>query len=272
MKLLIKKIIKANISIILRNLLKYKPVHMSVDGIQHASVSDAFAWRTDNNFRTIFKYSDILNVFYKIKNSWVEFYFYNKNNQLLKIEKKENLNLSNEIEITPDFFGGLKDYGTFYIYHFSKDKIETENIISNRCYLGYSKDQGLPSFVHGNTFAKFNDISNNKIEFSDIKTSFHLVLTLGDSLNPLNYYHDSDFSKMNAGKKSFNFVWSSPVFKLEKDKTDVLKEHNYKRELPFYISWLLIIVKFFYYNLQIFHQNYFLHHPSFFLLRYWEKE
>ena len=26
---------------------------------------------------------------------------------------------------------------------------------------------------------------------------------------------------MNVGKKSFNFVWSSPVFKLEKDKKDV---------------------------------------------------
>jgi hypothetical protein len=69
--------------------------------------------------------------------------------------------------------------------------------------------------------SKFKVEISGKIEFSDLKTSFHLVLTLGDSLNPLNYYHDSDFSKMNAGKKSFNFVWSSPVFKLEKDKTDV---------------------------------------------------
>jgi hypothetical protein len=68
---------------------------------------------------------------------------------------------------------------------------------------------------------KFKVEISGKIEFSDLKTPFHLVLTLGDSLNPLNYYHDSDFSKMNAGKKSFNFVWNSPVFKLENDNTDV---------------------------------------------------
>ena len=172
MKSLIKKIARSNIAIIFRNIFNYKPVHMNIDRLQHASVSDAFAWRTDNNFTTIFKYSDILNMFYKIKNSWVEFHFYDKNNQLLKIEKKENLNLSNELEITPDFLLGLKDYGTFYIFHFSKDKIDNENIICNRCYLGYSKDKNLPSFVHGNTLAKYKDLQNKKKMFFDIvKTS-----------------------------------------------------------------------------------------------------
>lgn len=216
MKLLIKKIAKTNIAIVLRNLIKYKPVHMSVDGVQHASVSDAFAWRTDNNFRTIFKYSDILNIFYKIKNSWVEFYFYNKNNKLLKIVKKKNLNLSNEIEINPEFFGGLKDYGTFYIYHYSKDKIKNENIISNRCYLGYSKDRNLPSFVHGNTFAKFQDISKNKTKLSDIvKTSLlsnHFYKIQKDF---------SDFSKnelffSNPTSKTIKFSINKDEFKLNK--------------------------------------------------------
>lgn len=172
MKSLVKILGKTNVGIFLRNFFNYKPVHMSIDGLKLISVSDAFAWRTDNNFKTIFKYSDILNIFYKIKNSWIEFHFYDKNNNLLKIEKKENINLSNEIEITDEFFEGLKDYGVFYLYHLSKEKIDNENIISNRCYVGYSQNQNLPSFVHGNTLARFIDISGNNKIYSDIvKTS-----------------------------------------------------------------------------------------------------
>jgi len=173
MKSLIKILGKTNLGIFLRNSINFKPIHMNIDGLKSVSVSDAFAWRTDNNFKTIFKYSDILNIFYKIKNSWVEFHFYDKNNNFLKIEKKENLNLSNEMEISCKFLEGLKDYGVFYLYHLSKEKIDNENIISNRCYLGYSLNKNLPSFVHGNTLARFADISGNNKNYSNIvKTSF----------------------------------------------------------------------------------------------------
>jgi hypothetical protein len=37
----------------------------------------------------------------------------------------------------------------------------------------------------------------------------------------------------------------------EKYKDDVLLEHNSKAILPFYVTFLLIILKFFYYKLQI---------------------
>ena len=37
----------------------------------------------------------------------------------------------------------------------------------------------------------------------------------------------------------------------EKDKEAVLIEHNSKALLPFYVSWLLIVLKLFYYNLGI---------------------
>ena len=41
----------------------------------------------------------------------------------------------------------------------------------------------------------------------------------------------------------------------EKDKEAVLIEHNSKAILPFYISWLLIILKTFYYKLGILSEN-----------------
>ena len=108
MKSLVRILGRTSFGIFFKKFFKLQTSHMSVNGLKLISVSDAFAWRTDNNFKTIFKYSDILNVFYKIKNSWIEFHFYDKNNNLLKIQKKENLNLSNEMQITDNFFKGFK--------------------------------------------------------------------------------------------------------------------------------------------------------------------
>ena len=175
MKSLVKKLANTNIGILLRNSLNFKPVsikHFEKD--YPTSVSDAFLWRTDNGYKTKFKYSDILNLFYKIKNSWVEFHFYSKNNELIKIEKINNLNLSNELEISSKYLNNLEDYGTFFIFHFSENTNDLNNkdIISNRCYLGYSQNNNLYSFVHGNALGKFTSIFSNKTILTDIvKTS-----------------------------------------------------------------------------------------------------
>jgi len=47
-----------------------------------------------------------------------------------------------------------------------------------------------------------------------------------------------------------NFFTEISIYN-EQDKEDVLLEHNYKSILPFYVTFLLIILKTFYYNLQI---------------------
>ena len=175
MKLLIKKLANTNFGILLRNSLNFKPVSLRYHEKDYpASISDAFLWRTDNGYKTIFKYSDILDLFYKIKNSWVEFHFYSKNNELIKIKKVNNLDLSNKLEISSKYLNNLEDYGTFYIYHFSKNTKELNNkdIISNICYLGYSQNNNLYSFVHGNTHGKFSSIFPNKTFLTDVvKTS-----------------------------------------------------------------------------------------------------
>ena len=171
MKLLVKKLANTDIGILLRNSLKFKPVSFKYLKKDYPiSVSDAFLWRTDNGYKTKFKYSDILYLFYKIKNSWVEFHFYSKNNELIKVEKVNDLNLSNELEISSEYLNNLEDYGTFYIYHFSKNtkNLNNKDIISNRCYTGYSQNNNLYSFVHGNTLGKFTSIFSNKTFLTDI--------------------------------------------------------------------------------------------------------
>ena len=175
MKSLVKKLANTDIGILLRNSLNFKPVSLKNFKKDYPiSVSDAFLWRTDNGYKTKFKYSDILNLFYKIKDSWVEFHFFSKNNELIKIEKVNNLNLSNELEINSKYLNNLKDYGTFYIYHFSENTNDLNNtdIISNRCYLGYSQNNNLYSFVRGNTLGKFTSIFSKENILTDmVKTS-----------------------------------------------------------------------------------------------------
>jgi hypothetical protein len=170
-KSLIKRLANTNLSINLRNLSNIKPVFFDLKNLHSISISDAFAWRTADNFVTKFKYADILNLFYKIRNSHIELHFYSKENNLIKIDKNFNLDFSNEIVIDSKYLENIEDYGTFYIYHYS-DNSKIKDIISNRCYIGYSQNKNLYSFVHGNTYAKFNKISGNKKIDSDIvKTS-----------------------------------------------------------------------------------------------------
>jgi len=216
MKSLIKKIINTDLVINLRNNLNIKPINFNINNKKCISISDAFAWRTDNNFVTKFKYLDILNFFFKVKNSWIELHFYSKNNELLKIEKKRELNISNEILIDKQFLNNTEDYGTFYIYHFTNDSINEENIISNRCYLGYSQNQNLFSFVHGNTYAKFNKISKDSRIYSNIvQTS----LFTNNNYKIQKYFDDYDKNELyfsNPTEKVIKFSIDNKLYKLNK--------------------------------------------------------
>ena len=218
MQSLIKKIANTKFGILLRNTLHIKPIYLKVFEKNYpTTVSDAFLWRTDNGYKTKFKYSDILNLFYKIKNSWVEFHFYSKNNELIKVEKVNDLNLSNELEISSKYLNNLEDYGTFYIYHFSESTKDLNNkdIISNRCYLGYSQNNNLYSFVHGNTFGKFTSIFSNKTFLTDIvKTS----LFQNHNYTIQKYFDDFDKNELffnNPTSKTIKFSIENKNYELK---------------------------------------------------------
>ena len=88
MRSLIKSLTNSNFARIIRNNLNIKPLIFDVNKINYsASISDAFAWRTDNGFKTKFKFSDILNLFYQIEDSWVEIHFYSKKMSYLRKKK-----------------------------------------------------------------------------------------------------------------------------------------------------------------------------------------
>lgn len=229
MKSLIKKLSKTNIGILLRNSLNLKPVYLKYFETNYpTSVSDGFLWRTDNGYKTKIKYSDILGLFYKIKNSWVEFHFYTNNNKLIKIEKIDSLNLSNEIEIDSKYLNNLEDYGTFYIYHFSirNDSLTNKDIISNRCYLGYSKNNNLYSFVHGNIFGKFTNIySKEKILTDIVKTS----LFQNHTYTIQKYFENFDKNELfftNPTSKTIKFSIENNTFKLKPNHSLLVETHE----------------------------------------------
>ena len=227
MKLLINKIKLSNLVIFLRNSFKFRSVAMTVSNINNAtSISDAFCWRTDKGFRTIFKYSDILNILYNKKNSYVEFYFYSKDNILLKKLKFNNLNYSNELIIDKNFLNGLEDYGVFYVYHKVNDETKENFIISNRCYLGFSKNNNLDSFVHGNTIAKYMSLNSNKQKTDLVKMSLFKNFIYRVQSN-MSHCDDVEFFFANPTSKKIKLELNKKKYKINPGNSLIINLDDY---------------------------------------------
>ncbi len=147
------------------------------------------------------------------------FEFYTKDNRLIKTKKIKNLYDLNVLEINKDFLDGVEDYGVFYIFHKLEEKIDKKIIISNRCYLGYSKNNNLPSFVHGNTLAKYQIIDKNKEGTDLVKNTFfsnqiYRVQTYFDSYTKSEIFLSNPTSKKIIFKiknKSYNLLSGNSI-------------------------------------------------------------
>jgi len=171
MKLLIRSFFNTKICVFFRNFFQIKPKYFLINfNNNNISVSDAFFWRTDSNYQTLFKFTNLLNFFYKDKESQIEIIFYDKNNKFIKRIIKENILLSDELLIDKSFLNGIEDFGVFYIFHNTK-KLHNA-IIRNSCYLGYSQNKNLPSFVHGNTCAGSNNFLGSNLRLGIGAKSF----------------------------------------------------------------------------------------------------
>jgi len=157
----------------IRVLINYKPKPIEILNFKYSqSVSDAFIWRTDNNFETIFKFTDILKFFYNLDSS-LHFSFFDKNHENIKNINFDSIQGNGELQINKEFLGGMEDYGTFYIFHKSNRSSELKKniILSNRCYVGFSKNKSIPSFVHGNTLVMSSDLNSNIINSNFVQVS-----------------------------------------------------------------------------------------------------
>jgi len=171
---LLKKIFNSRAIIFLRNLVGFRPVKFFITKQKNISISDTFIWRNENGFTTIVRFSDILKKFYGASNSSIEIIFFDHNRNKLKELFLDKTELSNELVIDQNFLEGYIGSGIFYIYHSFKNKLDFKEkiAVSNRCYVGYSINGQLPSFVHGNYLAGFQDLNSKKYYYNIIQKSF----------------------------------------------------------------------------------------------------
>lgn len=227
-KLSFKSIFKTKAFIALRNTFNFRPIMMSTQGLEFSSVSDAFMWRTDNNFKTIFNFSDIFDIFFKIKKSYVKINFFSKNNIFIKSMEIRELNLSNQITISSEFLNNIKDYGTFYIHHYTDKLISENTVISNRCYLGYSQNSNLYSFVHGNSLTKYERFDgDSKKNINIVKSS----LIKNQTYKIQKYFDNFDKSELfftNPTTNTIRFSIEEKNYKLEKGCSKIIDISNLK--------------------------------------------
>ena len=76
LKSLVEPLFNSRGGVKVRNFLGFKPSAFAMPGhIDNFSCSDLFFWRLDDNFKTIFRFSDIPKAFYGVEKSQVLFVF-----------------------------------------------------------------------------------------------------------------------------------------------------------------------------------------------------
>lgn len=138
------------------------------------SSSDSFIWRTDNNYSTIFRYSDIANKYYN-KKSLILMIFFDRYGSFI-YEKKIPVEFAvNSFKITSDSLPLPKnDYGSFFAFILPNNldsSLMTQ--ITNRCYVGYSNNGSFYSFLHGNEIAKLIKLENNNYDFNNATSAIN---------------------------------------------------------------------------------------------------
>ena len=121
----------------------------------------------------------------------------------------------------------LEDYGVFYIFHRFNNKIDSNIILSNRCYLGFSKNNNLSSFVHGNTLARYKNFKDNKVNTDIVKTTF-LVNNNYRIQNYFNKFDKSEIFLSNPTSKKIIFYIKKEKYLLEKGCSKIIDVTNEK--------------------------------------------
>jgi hypothetical protein len=211
MKLYIKKIFNSLIFRKIRNEINYRPPVIDFGKVKSsATLSDSFPWRTDSGFKTYFRFINNLKLFYNINDAEIELLFYSKKGELIKKININNLTLSNEFVISKEFLG-IKDFGIFNVFY-KLNNLDTKEsiIILEKSYVGFSRNNFNPSFVHGNIPIKGKDLLEEK-NFSDF---FYKSFLINKTYQIQNNFLESDSLELFFA----NPLNSRIIFYLNKEK------------------------------------------------------
>ncbi len=217
---ILKKITQSNFGVKFRNSIKFRQIIVNLRNKENNySISDAFPWRTDNNFKTFFRFSNILEHFFSLKNSNAKIYFFDDNGDLIKIKEMKNITHNNDMIIDKNFIG-KEGYGSFYIFH-ETNEIDN-NSIRNSCYTGFSYNESLYSFVHGNTMAAYKNFNGDEnLERGIVETS----LFSNNSYfvqKKFKDYERVEFFLNNCSKNQINFEIQNTRYFLETGQSKII--------------------------------------------------
>jgi hypothetical protein len=230
---LLNKVKLNSFSVAIRNLFLFKPVDMRLDHIKEStSCSDSFCWRTDDKFTTLVNFSDLLRIFYDIK-SKVCIRIYDANNKFIKKIIILNPSTTNSLLISKKFLGGYEGYGYFSIHHYSNKVKNKDNIIiSNRCYLGFSYHESLPSFVHGNAISSHSPIQQNKrIRQNNIVQTSLISNQLYKVQNDCSFYEKVEIFLSNPTESVIKLEIENKIYTLNRGFSKIIEIKNKKEIL-----------------------------------------
>jgi hypothetical protein len=226
-----KKFFKNKFFLNLRNLFGIKPSYFNINNLdENKSISDAFFWRVDHNFSTIFRYTDLTKYFLNENSELTLVFFDNKNNFINKVNISNESMISGELNIGSYLLNNESSYGTFYVFHKINKKIDIS--IRQSCYTGYSFKKNLSSFVHGNTPVAYNNLhkpnAKNKYGLAGynlfINKTYRVQNYLGD-------YHNVEIMLMNPCNKKISIETNSSKFNLNIGESKILEMNNLKKSI-----------------------------------------
>lgn len=213
------------------------------------SSSDSFFWRTDDGFSTIFRYSDIAKK-YLNSDSDILLIFLDKNGKYID-EKKFKVNNSVNTFVIDSRIVPSNQFGSFFAYilpHDISNEITTQ--ITNRCYVGYAKDDTFYSFVHGNEIAKLIKLNRNTYRTTSSVSAIreHNKLTKYFIQKDFNTFNYNELFFFNPLKKNIQLKINGEIIRLISNQTLKYKfdfkhtacsiESNYFWPRPIVFSYL----------------------------------
>jgi hypothetical protein len=186
------------------------------------SASDLFFWKTHQGFETIFRATDIGRHYFDKDSILKLIFFDNKGSEL----KSFDFNFSSkviEFHITKEIMQ-IESFGSFVALNLLNENVEEEIKITNRCYVGYSRNHDEPSFVHGNVISRHVKQNNPKQESVNLLSNFwsHKSNTTYLLQKDFKYFEENEFVFINPLNRKIEIALNGCQYYLSPMETKII--------------------------------------------------
>ena len=211
---------RSNFILNLRNSLNLRSVPIMLPNDKESySISDSFCWRKCNEFKTDFRYTDLVNYFTYKKNNSIKIVLSDHYNRIIDNIYLNPYQLTDNIKIS-DLLNKVKETsGHFFIFHKLHPQKDETILLRNSCYTSFSFKGNTPSIVHGNlpVVAENKDsipYKGNIIQCSNLKNYIYKVQhnflpynkVEGFFFNPLNKKLEIQINEISFTLDKYNSI------------------------------------------------------------------